>query len=221
MASLKWKLAQKLEYIWWSNYLNKKAKGPYLQWKSLYWKDLLLTISQDVPLPSNQAILDAGCGPAGIFMVLDGNRVEAIDPLLDQYRNLEHFQPKAYSWTTFYSAPIESLDAEEKYDIIFCINAINHVNDIELCCKNLVRALKPDGKLILSTDAHRHKWLKKLFQILPGDLLHPVQKDIIEYEHLLTRQDLAIQKRVLYKSENIFNYYILIANKPPVQKNAY
>lgn len=216
MASLKWKLAQRLEYIWWQNYLRKKAKSPYLQWKTTYWNDLLSVVTKEFAIEPAQTILDAGCGPAGIFIALKDNPVDAIDPLLEQYKNLEHFQPEEYTWTQFKAIPIELLDETEKYDIIFCINAINHVNDIMRCCKNLAGALKPNGKIVMSTDAHRFSWLKHIFQILPGDMLHPVQKDIEEYEQLLTQQNLVIQKRILYKTEPIFDYYILIADKSSV-----
>jgi 2-polyprenyl-6-hydroxyphenyl methylase/3-demethylubiquinone-9 3-methyltransferase len=93
------------------------------------------------------------------------------------------------------------------------MNAINHVNNIELCYDNLVKALKPDGYLIISTDAHKHPFLKKIFQLIPGDMLHPVQLDINEYNNFLTNRKLAIVKNILQKEEKIFDYYITIAQK--------
>jgi 2-polyprenyl-6-hydroxyphenyl methylase/3-demethylubiquinone-9 3-methyltransferase len=93
------------------------------------------------------------------------------------------------------------------------MNAINHVNDIALCCQRLFDALKPGGHLILSTDAHRFSFLKKIFQWLPGDMLHPVQLDIDEYKKYLTDLNLDIKNSIRYKEAGIFNYYILIARK--------
>ena len=81
-ATWKWKLAQTLEYKWWQNYLKKKDTNEYLQWKIHYWQDVLLQISKYVDIPNSKTILDAGCGPAGIFIALKGNTVDAIDPLL-------------------------------------------------------------------------------------------------------------------------------------------
>jgi 2-polyprenyl-3-methyl-5-hydroxy-6-metoxy-1,4-benzoquinol methylase len=211
--SWKWKLAQTLEYRWWHHYLQKKDTQAYLDWKIEYWEELLLTISKYVELPEGKTILDAGCGPAGIFLALKGNTVDAIDPLLDKYASFSHFQPEKCSWTHFRNIPIEQLEEIEKYDIIFCMNAINHVNNVALCYDNLVRALKPGGYLVISTDAHRHLFLKKLFQAFPGDMLHPVQLDINEYDALLTARNMEIIKHILYKEEKIFNYYITIAKK--------
>lgn len=209
----KWKLAQKLEFEWWQRYLKNKNAVDYLSWKKGYWLDILDKISSYLPVLSDKQILDAGCGPAGIFMALEGNRVDAIDPLLDKYSSLIHFQPQASPWTQFRSLSIEQLEEREKYDVIFCMNAINHVRDIELCYDKLEASLKPNGCMVISTDAHRYGLLKKIFQLLPGDMLHPVQLDIREYEAFLTNRNLAIVQTVLLKREPIFDYHITIARK--------
>ncbi len=214
MAGLKWKLAQSLEIRWWKQYLGKKDVAGYLQQKMSYWDRFLKQIKPEIPVPAKLKILDAGCGPAGIFMALEGNTVVAIDPLLDKYRSLDHFRPLQYHWTSFRNEMMEKLDEENQYDLIFSINAINHVNDIDLCYNNLVKALKPGGFLVISTDAHRYKILKKIFQLFPGDALHPVQLSIDEYDSFLTRRGLTIGKRIRFKREAIFDYYITIAKKP-------
>lgn len=212
-ATWKWKLAQTLEYKWWQNYLKKKDTQEYLQWKIYYWQNILLDIYKYLDLSVNSYVLDAGCGPAGIFMSLKGNMVTAIDPLLDKYKDLPHFQPEKFTWTQFKNIPIEALNETEKYDVIFCMNAINHVNNIGVCYDNLIQALKPNGYLVVSTDAHKHAFLKKIFQLIPGDMLHPVQLDIKEYDAFLTNRNLKIIKTILQKEEKIFDYYITIAQK--------
>jgi 2-polyprenyl-3-methyl-5-hydroxy-6-metoxy-1,4-benzoquinol methylase len=210
---LKWRLAQELEYKWWQQYLHKKDTFEYLQQKKNYWLQLLSSLQEPVLEAPGQSILDAGCGPAGIFIALQDHQVVALDPLLERYKNLPHFNPDAYPWTTFIESPLELLADKEQYDTIFCMNAINHVNDITLCCRRLFDALKPGGHLVLSTDAHRFSLLKKIFQWLPGDMLHPVQLDINEYRKHLTDLNLEIKKSIRYKEAGIFNYYILIAQK--------
>lgn len=212
-VNLKWKLAQKLEYQWWIQYLKKKNPSEYLDKKIQYWNKILGAIEDVVAIQPTDTILDAGCGPAGIFIALHNNKVEAIDPLLSKYVNLPVFKPSNFEWTNFRNIPIESLEDKEKYDVVFCLNAINHVNDINLCCKNLVDSLKPNGFLIMSTDAHRHPILKKIFQLLPGDMLHPIQLDINEYTAFFEKNQMQLVKKILYKRESIFDYYILIAQK--------
>jgi 2-polyprenyl-6-hydroxyphenyl methylase/3-demethylubiquinone-9 3-methyltransferase len=209
----RWKIAQTLEYKWWQRYLKNKDAFEYLGWKFHYWQDVLLRLSKVVELPQSKTILDAGCGPAGIFIALKGNTVDAVDPLLDKYENLPHFSKEKYLWTQFHQQSIEQITAVEKYDIIYCMNAINHVENIELCYDNLVRALKPEGFLIISTDAHKHNFLKKIFQLIPGDILHPYQFNLAEYNAFLTKRNCVIIEDILYKEEGIFNYYITVAQK--------
>jgi len=209
----KWKLAQKLEFVWWQRYLKSKDAGAYLDWKKRYWQELLTKISPSLPHTSGLHILDAGCGPAGIFLSLEGNQVDAIDSLLDKYQLLPHFQPGKAAWTRFRKIPLEELDETEKYDIVFCMNVINHVQDLALCYDKLAAALKPNGYLVISTDAHRNGFLKKIFQMVPGDMLHPVQLDINEYAALLKQRGMSIINQLLYKQAPIFNYYITTSQK--------
>lgn len=209
----KWKIAQALELRWWKRYLKDKDRNHYLQWKASYWDQLLFDIEKYIELPEHFVLLDAGCGPAGIFICLKRNQVTAIDPLMDKYIENDLLQPEHYPWVQFEQCKIEDIDFKEKFDYIFCLNAINHVKDLEKSYDALVNALKPGGTLIVSTDAHKHSFLKKLFQLIPGDLLHPVQLNIEEYNAHLTRRKLEIVKNILYKEESIFDYYITIAKK--------
>lgn len=212
--NIKWRLAQKIEYKWWERYLKKKNAEDYLQWKIQYWENVLQELSKYIPIPEDKLILDAGCGPAGIFIALKGNSVHAIDPLLEKYRNFPHFMPGRSSWVQFETKVIECLNEVEKYDVIFCMNAINHVNDIALCYDKLVQALKPGGYIVVSTDAHKYTFLKKFFQHFPGDVLHPVQLDNDEYNVFLTKREMDIIHSIPYEKGNVFDYYITIAKKP-------
>jgi 2-polyprenyl-3-methyl-5-hydroxy-6-metoxy-1,4-benzoquinol methylase len=215
-SGVKWRLAQWLEYKWWQNYLRKKSVTEYLDIKSSYWNKILDTIAPYVPLPGNQKIMDAGCGPAGIFMVLKENEVIAVDPLLDKYKSLPHFNIVDYPWVTFRNEPLENFDQKEIFDVIFCMNAINHVRDIERCYDHLIDALKPGGILVISTDCHRNDVVKKIFQLLPGDMLHPIQLNLKEYNEKLTTRGMKLVNTMTLKREAIFDYCITIAvkNKP-------
>lgn len=216
--NLKWKIAQTLEYKWWVQYLKKKNPTEYLANKIKYWERVLSSISEVVNIEPSHKILDAGCGPAGIFLAFPNHQVDAIDPLIDKYVQLSVFKPTNFPWTRFRNMPLEMLTEKDQYDTIFCLNAINHVNDLDSCFKNLVTALKPGGTLVMSTDAHRHFFLKKLFQILPGDMLHPIQLDIDEYAAYFEKYQVDLVKKCLFKRMFIFDYYILVAKKPTVNK---
>lgn len=198
--------------MWWKKYLATKNKQEYLAWKQKYWLEFLENVA--VPLPLGKKILDAGCGPAGIFMVLENNEVSALDPLLPTYENtLTQFNPKDYPWVEFIPSSLEAHQFGQQYDIIFCINAINHVDDLNAAYDKLIAMLASNGQLIISIDAHNSKALKKIFQAIPGDILHPHQYDLPEYEKFLTDRKMKIENTVLVKKENIFNYYAIVARK--------
>jgi hypothetical protein len=49
-----------------------------------YWADLLSKHHHYFTLNNKKFILDAGCGPAGIYKSLEGNKETAFDPLINQ-----------------------------------------------------------------------------------------------------------------------------------------
>ena len=80
---IQWKIAQSAELKWWKQYLRGKSITDYKTDKIQYWNTLLTGIQQHLPQLVNQRVLDAGCGPSGIFMALDKSKIHAIDPLLE------------------------------------------------------------------------------------------------------------------------------------------
>ncbi|MEM7102658.1 MAG: class I SAM-dependent methyltransferase [Bacteroidota bacterium] len=209
---LRWKVAQAVELKWWQRYLRYKPTDEYIQWKKDYWITFLEKI--DVKVSPNEVVLDAGCGPAGLFSILNKNKVVALDPLLDAYESkLPHFSKSTYPWVTFYNKAIEDFESPFVFDTIFCLNAINHVADLGLCLENLSSLLVPGGRLIISVDAHNNEFLKRIFQLIPGDILHPHQYNLSEYCSMIERTGLKIQHKDLVKKELIFSYFVCIAHR--------
>jgi SAM-dependent methyltransferase len=232
--TFRWKIAQAAEIRWWQGYLKNKPTTDYAVWKTKYWQDLLTEIGLDAVYHSElkiknselktgendvytegSRILDAGCGPAGIFMIFKNQKVDALDPLLDEYEaKLPHFRRENYPNVQFFSQPLESFsDKKSVYDIVFCLNAINHVADLQRAFDVLVDATKSGGTLVVSIDAHNYGFLKTIFQALPGDVLHPHQFNLAEYSAMLTSRGCRVERTILKKSEFIFNYYVLVATK--------
>ena len=219
--NFRWKLAQAAEIRWWQNYLKNKPTTDYSDWKTRYWQELLAETGVNVEkivgensLENPTRILDAGCGPAGIFMIFKNQIVDALDPLLDDYEaKLPHFNKKQYPNVAFFAQPLETFNKENEYDAVFCLNAINHVADLAQCFDVLVDSVKSGGSLVVSIDAHNFPVLKHIFQALPGDILHPHQFDLKEYTEMLTSRGCTLEKRILKKKEFIFNYYILVLKK--------
>ena len=97
--NIRWKIAQFFEKWWWKRYLKPKNKEEYLAWKRDYWINFLHRA--DIKVPVSATTLDAGCGPAGIFMVMP-EKSTAIDPLLSSYEaDLPHFRRTDYPQVHF------------------------------------------------------------------------------------------------------------------------
>jgi len=215
MLAFRWKIAQWFELRWWKHYLQGKDKQTYLAWKRNYWTNIINKITPYIALNSASEIIDLGCGPAGVFIALADNLVTAVDPLIDEYeQQIFFFRKSDYPNTTFIKSTIEDFkpqDANKKFDTVFCMNAINHVNDIEKAFENSRALCHEQGAIIVSIDAHRFSFFKHLFRLIPGDILHPHQYDLAEYQKLLVRNDLKITACKKLKQEFFFSHYLLVA----------
>ncbi len=158
----------------------------------------------------NGTSIDLGCGPAGIFLLF--KNATAVDPLINMYdKDLAHFSFKNYPDNTFINASIEDFLPAETYDTIFCINAINHVADMKKGLEKLSACAHEGSQLIISIDAHNHSFLKKIFQLLPGDILHPHQYNLAEYKQEIEAAGWKITNTFCLDEAFIFNYYVVVA----------
>ncbi len=227
MNKVKWRVAQWFELRWWKGYLRGKDKAEYLAWKREYWRGILEKCGVSAEsrggesagvgetsevLGNNKTICDLGCGPAGVFIALPNNKVTAVDPLIDAYEKQTPFFSKSdYPNVRFVRSTIEEFETSDVYDLVFCMNAINHVHDIEKGFEKLKDVCAPGGTLMVSIDAHNYSFFKYLFRLIPGDVLHPHQYDLEEYKAFIEKQGMRIVKMELLKQEGIFNHYLLVA----------
>ena len=213
-GTLKWRLAQTLEIRWWINYLKNQSVEEYRSWKAKYWDRVFQNVADVVDLTSEQTVLDAGCGPAGIFSIFKNNKVVAIDPLLDHYEmDLEVFNKSDYPNVQFVTQTMEEYGTEEAFDLVCCMNAINHVSDLERAFAKLSTCTRPSGFCLLSIDAHNYQFLKYLFRAIPGDMLHPHQFDLKEYRAMFEKSGFDVLDTFLLKKHPIFDYYLLLGKK--------
>lgn len=209
--NIRWKIAQAAEIHWWRRYLRTKDQAAYRAAKQTYWHRVLDQL--EIKPQAGDRILDVGCGPAGIFMILHENQVDAVDPLIDRYEYLPYFNKNDFSNVQFYNKPLELFNEESTYDIIFCMNAINHVADLHKSMDKLIAALAPGGRLVLSVDMHRHYLLKIIFRLIPGDILHPHQHSLKDYVEMLEQHGGRILKTACLKPGRVFDYFAIIATK--------
>lgn len=206
LNQLRWRIAQWGELLWWKQYLKSKSPGTYLQWKTAYWSDFLKK-TDSCPLPDS-TILDAGCGPAGIFLVFPHHKVVAIDPLLDRYeQNLQHFSKAEFPYTEFVTINMELYQPGKVFDWVFCINAINHVADLRSSMLRLANLTRKGGTLVISTDMHRFSLPRFFFRMWPWDLLHPQQLRLKDFENEMASAGFEIVHKYQLKKGLIFDYW--------------
>lgn len=210
---LRWKIAQGFEILWWRNYLKKKDPTEYVAWKRAYWKQYLERLGHVLTLNDGDRILDAGCGPAGIFMVLESHSPDAFDPLLGKYEKLPHFKRAMYPTVSFSTETLEGFKPEVPYDTVFCMNAINHVDDLSASYDGLAEATKSGGTVVVTIDAHRYQFWKRLFRLIPGDILHPHQYDEAEYAAMLTQRGFTVVDSQTMDGDLFFNRVMQTAKK--------
>ena len=210
--NIRWKIAQKAELQWWRNYIRKKEPQAYLTWKDNYWIQFLENL--DIQPKVNQSVLDVGCGPAGIFRVLKQQHVTALDPLLDKYEaSLPVFSRKDHSHCQFVISTFEEYESNQKFDWVFCINAINHVANLKASVEKILQLTEENGRLVLSIDVHRFLFWKYLLRILPTDILHPHQHGLEDYKAMVENAGGMVEQEVCYKKGGLFDYYVLIISK--------
>jgi 2-polyprenyl-6-hydroxyphenyl methylase/3-demethylubiquinone-9 3-methyltransferase len=205
-------MAQALERRWWKRYLGNKSPAEYRSWKRRYWLELLAPHRDALHLDQPQRLLDAGCGPAGINLALDGHTVTALDPLLDHYSvELPAFAALQVPGVTYLSAPLEGFRPALPFDGVCCLNAINHVNDLDAALDTLGAVVRPGGWLLLGVDVHRSLALRNLFRAIPGDALHPHQHTAAEYRGFLEARGWRVDDQRCLKPGKIFDYVLFRA----------
>ncbi len=231
IMQLRWKIAQWFELQWWKGYLRDKNKTDYVNWKRGYWNDILENVPPKAGITTNKTIIDFGCGPAGIFIALPKNNIVAVDPLIDDYEKQTSFFNKSdYPKVTFIKSTIEEFDptvlrgagfpvsgvrgcGEQTFDYVFCMNVINHVQNIKKGFEKLKEVCADEATIIISIDAHNFSLFKYMFRLIPGDILHPHQYDLNEYKELLAADGWKITTTRLLKKELLFDHYLLMAVK--------
>lgn len=156
--------------------------------------------------------VEFGCGPFTNLRIILKNRtakyIFASDPLARHYINYSMFQ-LAKKWRSgeylIDDHPLEEAPfASNFFDLVVCINVLDHVQKPDLCMTQLLRVLASGGILILGQDLTTESDLMKnesIMQKSKMDLGHPHifpdSKYFYEYLHVLK----PILNKVLTREE--------------------
>lgn len=96
-------------------------------------------------------LLDVGCGPRGsLDWATDASARVGVDPLAEAYVRELGADASTMDYVT---AVAERLPfAEASFDVIGCVNALDHVRDPRRAAAEMARVLRPGGMLLLVTE---------------------------------------------------------------------
>jgi SAM-dependent methyltransferase len=135
------------ELAYWKDYLDRTGYAD----RNDYFQRYLLAIAgePDGGFVAGKVVADFGCGPLGSLGWATSAAVRiGIDVLADQY--LDQFQDFMLKHDMIYLKSTEKVIPLPSglVDVMFTLNALDHVQDLEAMCRELRRVLKPGGLLI-------------------------------------------------------------------------
>lgn len=148
-----------------------------------------------------KSFLEVGCGPycrnTEYFIKLFPNisTVSILDPLLNEYIKHGYYVNtviKKYNTNNF-SCSLESYSDDKKYDVVLCINVLDHVKDSNLCMDKMYNSLNKGGVLILGQDLT----CEEDFNLEPGLLTDPGHP--IRLDHFYFRDKLKDYNHIFHK----------------------
>jgi len=134
-----------MEQIYRDEYHELERKNPWF----IARRELVLSLMGDVP--SDACILDAGCGTGFLLDVLKGrgfSRVFGVEASASFLRS---------EWAV--AGHGECLPLKDGlFDVVFCLDVLEHVDSDNLMASELLRVLKPGGRLIVTVPALHLLW---------------------------------------------------------------
>lgn len=166
--------------------------------------------------------LEVGSGPFSntriISRIVDINEIHCVDPLMDEYRKfkmtyISEMDRKGKIKT--YVGKGEKLDfPDEHFDLVVCVNVLDHVEDAEKCLNEISRVLKKGGYFVFGQDL---KDLGNSFGYEEIDPGHPIILHHKTLDRILDQTYSSIFKRLLPQEEtrakNHYSVYLFIGKK--------
>ncbi|MCL0086702.1 class I SAM-dependent methyltransferase [Thermodesulfovibrionales bacterium] len=143
----RWQLAQLKEDSFWrrDNVLDSQMERVLSRYASV-----ISEISQS--LTPDSKILDIGCGPTCVGQLFVGGSKTYLDPLMDSYlkTHSERLPDGKKICSTAESIP----EQDESFDVVLCVNALDHMIDPAAALQEIRRVMKKDGMFILGIFLH-------------------------------------------------------------------
>ena len=184
-----WQHAQEEETECWSG-ISFKLKNPkYFELKKEYWSKIIDKCGfKDQGIFENKSVLEIGCGPSGLFINFpDHPDYSLVEPLLDSYQQLA---PLAFKNQKKHPIPFEDFKNEKKFNIVVCINAIDHCRNIENFIDKMYEVASTNSISIIGVNTHVYGWTARFWRKYQRliDPMHPYQFTGNEYAKMLSKK---------------------------------
>ncbi len=160
-------------------------------------------------------LIDVGCGPSCLGQHITAEERWFLDPLLEKYKPLFG---DAIPAGHHLSKKLEDAALDENYfELVLCLNALDHVRDPWLVLRQIHRILKPGGLFILTLYT-RHPLLAFLRNLqeyfhLSTDAAHPYTFTKRKMESDLNDAGLAIQTTKMIEKDRDRVEWFWVATK--------
>lgn len=141
------------------DYWRSKLEIDKGQFKNSYYKRLMLAMSEEDSddFVRGKIVADFGCGPKGSLVWANSALLRiGIDVLADRFA--DEFTDNITSHGMIYLKSTENVIPLPSafVDVMFTINAIDHVDNFHLMCNEIIRVLKPGGQFIASINLEEY-----------------------------------------------------------------
>ena len=178
-----WTLAQEGHRGSWANPQFRRTKGNPEARKE-YWQQLLNVLARFHKLTPEDQVVDVGCGPAGILTAIDVPcEKTGVDSLMDYLQETYDLPGDI----RYIQSTGEALEFEDGFfQVVFCMNVLDHVRSPRTVWQEFCRVLKPGGILTLEVDTfERMRYWRKRFSRWRRILRRKHEK----HPHTFRRQD--------------------------------
>ncbi len=202
-GSRSWQVAQAAELDCWVQNKQKISSSHYLESKKQMWQNILASLSPRLSPADlkNKSVLEFGCGPAGMFTLIDKNpSYTCLDPLMNKY--LRYFDFIHSSNVKFVGKKLEDFNADSKFDIILGFNALDHVDSIKQALNKLYHLAGLKTLLVISVHTHASSlWQKILSFAYPIlDRPHKHQYTDRQYQTMFESQGFRLINKICLDS---------------------
>lgn len=180
-----------LEEIWHqvpADYYEKGIKTNPFQfiWHNWKWHTMAQILKKTSPTPIK--ILDVGCSSGHVTAKLatffPGSQVYGVD----SYERAISFGKKQHPEIKFLVADAHKLPFKAKtFDLVSCIETLEHLEDPEKALREIFRVIKPAGKLLIGQDTDNwlfkvvwFVWTKTRGKVWTDSHIHPLNSEALE-----------------------------------------